>query len=354
MMYRIEFNGRLLPGFDPQFVRLEVGVRLRLRDAQIERLFSGQTVVLKKAVSAESSNAYMTELRAIGLDATLVPLDVAEPVKEGGAEYKVVYWGKVLPGFERTAVMAAAVKRLRVPPAQLMQVFSGAKVVLKRGVTAEQGARFVVELALIGMQIELEIEAPVAAVALQPTPQGVPMLPAAAQQEDDPQYGALLRTACDLSGTAFASYDTSSTTARDDEAPPPVPVSPPPASSRSAGGGFAFANTDGYLNCPRCGFYQPYAMTCSKCKTELPKPRIYVGRAERFTDTAPTTIVSPGEPLEAEVQATPPRRTPAESLHDLLQRQAHPEHIADGGFPYLKIMAVLFGLALIAVYLLLR
>lgn len=347
MMYRIEFSGRLLPGFDPQFVRLEVGVRLRLREAQIERLFSGQTVVLKKEVSENNSKAYMAELRSIGLDATLVPLEIEEPAQDETAEYKVVYWGKVLPGFERAAVMAAAAKRLRVPPAQLIRVFGGAKVVLKRGVSAEQGARLVVELALIGMQIELEVEAPVAAVALLPTPQGVPMLPSAGLQEDDPQYGALLRTDCDLSGTAFAGYDTSSSIARDDDT---STVSPPVAPPRSAGGAFSAANTDGYLNCPRCGFYQPYAITCSKCGVELPKPRIYVGRADRFVDTAPTTLVPPADiPV---LKKVPTRQAKVESLHDLLQLQDAPEQV-ESNFPYFKVLVLLIALAAV-VFLLVR
>lgn len=351
MMYRIEFNGRLLEGFDSQFVRLEVGVRLRLRDAQVERLFSGQTVVLKKAVSEVSCKAYMAELRSIGLDAVLVPLDVEEPLSSSSSEYKVVYWGKVLPGYERMAVMAAAAKRLRVPPAQLMQVFGGAKVVLKRGVTAEQGARIVVDMALIGMQIELEIDTPLAAISVQPTPQGVPILPSAGSQEDDPQYGALLQTACDLSGTAFAGYDTSSNVARDDEPPlPPSVVRDVRPKPRDVG--ISAANADGHLNCPRCGFYQAYAMTCSKCGVELPKPRSYVGRVDRFVNIAPTTLVNPDEPFTPQERA-PIKRAPAESLHDLLESQSEPSGSDETDFPYLKIMSVLLVLGWL-IYLLIR
>jgi len=38
----------------------------------------------------------------------------------------------------------------------------------------------------------------------------------------------------------------------------------------------------------------------------------------------------------------------------LLYSQDHPDPLADGGFPYLKFLAILFVLALIAVYLLTR
>lgn len=316
MTYRIEFSGALLPGFDPQLVRMEVAVRLRLRDAQIERLFSGQTVILKKAVSEASSAAYLTELRSMGLDARLVPLEGEEPAGPEGSEFKVVFWGRVLPGFERTAVMAAAAKRLRVSPAQLMQMFSGAKVVLKRGVSAEQGARLVVDLALIGMQIELEMEQPAVPVA-------APVAAAATaspEVEDDPQYGALLRTACDLSGTAFSGYDTSSSVARDEpDAPVPPPQMPAVPVRRSAEG-YAAANQDGYLNCPRCGLYQPQAAQCSKCGVELPQRKLYVGRLAPFADSTPTTVVSRTEAVSPRLTAQE-RRAVEPSLHEQLRAQ---------------------------------
>lgn len=314
MMYRIEFKGALLPGFDPQIVRMDVAVRLRLRDAQIERLFSGQTVVLKKAVGEASSQAYLTELRGMGLDAQLVALESEEPVRSEGADFKVVFWGRVLPGFERTAVMAAAAKRLRVSPAQLMQMFAGSKVVLKRGVTAEQGARLVVDLALIGMQIELEVEQ-----AASPVQQAQPM-PANPGGDDDPQYGALLRTACDLSGTAFSGYDTSSSVARDEPGEvTPAPKMPAPPLRPSAVG-YAPANQDGYLNCPRCGLYQPQAAQCSKCGVELPQRKLHVGRMAPFADSAPTTIVSRAEALSPIL--SPQERQVAEpSLHTQMLAQ---------------------------------
>lgn len=314
MSFRIEFNGSLLPGFDLQLVRMDVAVRLRLRDAQIERLFSGQTVVLKKAVSEASSQAYMAELRSMGLNARLVPLEDQEPApRANAADFKVVFWGRILPGFDRTGVMAAAAKRLRVTPAQLMQMFSGAKVVLKRGVSAEQGARLVVDLALIGMQIELEMDQ-AASLAQQ---KGAVAQSPVAEAEDDPQYGALLRTACDLSGTAFSGYDVSSAVARDEM---PVDVKPPVMPVRRSGEGYASANQDGYLNCPRCGVYQVHAAQCKKCGIELPQRKLRVGKQGIFGDVAPTTIVSPAEAKANSL--TPQERRAAEpSLKEVMASQ---------------------------------
>lgn len=370
-MYRIEFEGRLLDGFDPMQVRKEVGERLRLRDEQVERLFSGQTVVLKKAISAKSSRPYLHELRALGLDAKLVQLD-GIPEMKGDVVYKVVFWGRILPGFERAKVMEAVAIRLKLSPVTLKQVFSGAKVVLKRGVSADKGARLVVDLAMLGMQIELEVETPEAEPAPKPASAQTPAKDTSrrpadnAQQEDDSQYGELLRTACDLSGTPFAGYDMSSNVAQDDEpAPaeesagkksssgrPPVPSIPPAPSVA-----FAPANTDGYLNCPMCGFYQPHSAHCRKCGAALPPKRTgYVGRAE-VASGAPTTLVNPADALTVVVPdpaLEAVHRRPIDSLPDTLSeyddsaRRAHSRRRS----PYLIIILILLILGAAAFFLL--
>jgi hypothetical protein len=197
-MYRIEYHGKLLDGFNPEIVRMDVAVRLHLRDTQLERLFSGERVVLKRAVSEQAANHYLRELRGMGLDAQLVP--IGEVAQAAALTYAVVFWGHVLPALDRAAVMAAAARRFRVTPALVMQIFSGSKVVLKRGVDAATGARWVTDLAVIGMQVELELEVS-ALPASQPA-----IEQAATPAEEEHPFGGLLRTACDLSGTPFSGY----------------------------------------------------------------------------------------------------------------------------------------------------
>lgn len=324
-MFRIEFDGKVLPGFDPRIVHLEVALRLRLSDPQVERLFSGHTVILKKSVHEGNAPAYLNELRSMGLDARLVRLDDGLAANTPAASNKLVFWGRVLPGFERTAVMTVAVKRLKVSPSQLKQIFSGIKVVLKRGLTVEQGQKFALAFAQMGMQVELEPEEPVA-VQPESTPAAAPE-PAAQASGDDPVYRGLLSTACDLSGTPFAGYDTSSEFARDDDAdtPPPAPVPPPAVPAvqtpqRYQREGFEAASQDGFLNCPHCGQYQAQAEKCRNCGDALPQRKLFVGKTGEFVDDTPTTLVTPAQ-ARAKTLDEAERRALRPSLHTLMEIQ---------------------------------
>ena len=335
-MYRIEYHGKLLDGFNPEIVRMDVAVRLHLRDAQLERLFSGERVVLKRAVSEQAAAHYLHELRGMGLDAQLVPIGEVAPV--AALTYAVVFWGHVLPGLGRATVMAAAARRFRVTPAQAMQIFSGSKVVLKRGVDAATGARWVTDLAVIGMQVELEQE-----VSSLP-PQSEPVKAAPSAEEEHP-YGGLLRTACDLSGTPFSGYGEGVA-----EVPPagPSPVIAPPRmpQAASSGAGYAPAAQYGFVNCPACGHYQPQAGQCVKCGAALPVPRnVMVGKAAPTGNTDPTVVVPPEESVVRALPNVPKHGRQPESLRDLMLRQQSVEAESAREFPLLRVVVAVLLLA---------
>ncbi len=154
-MYNIVFSGRLLAGHSLPRVREAVARRLGLDLAQLQRLFSGKRMVIKHGVSAESAQHYLALLHELGMDARMEARDGAERL----ARFKVVYWGSVVEGFSRQMVMNEAARLFRLPPREILGLFSGRKAVLKRGLSAQEGARYVVRLAQIGMQIELEVDA---------------------------------------------------------------------------------------------------------------------------------------------------------------------------------------------------
>lgn len=85
-------------------------------------------------------------------------------------EYRVVFAGTVLEGFDPEVVKHAASSRLKASPEQVERLFSGRTAVLKKGLNSEMGARYVVELTRIGMQVKLEatILTAAASPAIQP------------------------------------------------------------------------------------------------------------------------------------------------------------------------------------------
>lgn len=85
--YRVVFKGEILPGFDPAMVRSKAELKLKTNAGQIERLFSGRPAVLKKGISAELGDRYVSELRRIGMvvrleamEATPAPVTPPQPV----------------------------------------------------------------------------------------------------------------------------------------------------------------------------------------------------------------------------------------------------------------------------------
>jgi hypothetical protein len=230
-MCRIVFSGELLDGFHMQDVQKAAAIRLRIADDQIARLFSGEPTVLKKAVSAEAGKPYLAELERMGMKArleSLAPLNDAQAVD---VSFKVVFWGKTIPGYNKAQVMRAVPRRLRVDEAQVVRLFSGGKAVLKRGVTAEVGARYVTELARIGMQVELEIETESLPVRNATASQVFAFNAAAggvvsAPLVDEDSYGSFLQTQVDLknNGTLLGTNIMNVLAAQEEAPPPPVPA----------------------------------------------------------------------------------------------------------------------------------
>ncbi|MDQ8021781.1 MAG: hypothetical protein REI94_08085 [Moraxellaceae bacterium] len=67
VLYRIVFRGDILPGRRPALVRTRASSRLGLAPTQVDQLFSGRTLYLKRNLPAEETKAYVKELLTIGL-----------------------------------------------------------------------------------------------------------------------------------------------------------------------------------------------------------------------------------------------------------------------------------------------
>lgn len=87
-----------------------------------------------------------------------MPLAPAKAELEGQAmssEYRVVFKGEVLPGFDPATVRSKAQSKLKTTPEQIERLFAGRPAVLKKGIGRELAERYVQELSRIGMRVEL-------------------------------------------------------------------------------------------------------------------------------------------------------------------------------------------------------
>lgn len=78
-------------------------------------------------------------------------------------EFKVVFKGGILPGFEPELVRQKAGRRLKASEEQIGKMFSGRTAVLRKGVELEMAERYVRELRAIGMDVAYEAMTPPAA-----------------------------------------------------------------------------------------------------------------------------------------------------------------------------------------------
>ncbi|MDO6385507.1 hypothetical protein [Uliginosibacterium sp. 31-12] len=85
------------------------------------------------------------------------------------SEYRVVFKGEILDGFDPEAVRIKASAKLKASPEQVERLFSGRSSVLKKGIAADVAERYVKELGKIGMRVKLEAVAE-AARTPPPTP----------------------------------------------------------------------------------------------------------------------------------------------------------------------------------------
>ncbi|HEX5126543.1 MAG TPA: hypothetical protein VFW00_07365 [Rhodocyclaceae bacterium] len=292
-MYRIVFKGELLDGFAMTDVQRVVAERLRLGAEQVTRMFGGQSVVLKKAVTAEAGQPYLAELWRMGMNVWMEPLPSVDDAATSSATFKVVFWGKTLQGYNRTQVMRAAARRLSANQQQTLQLFSGAKAVLKRGVNAELGARYVTTLARIGMQIELEVEAESLTMPNLTASQATATQSAAAASmttPDDYTFTQLMTTQFDLQRTSVYFNEAAADAAQTPPpviAPPPAPLRPvaqPTSSARSSTRQDRALASDAVLaavmaaekaepvaqvRCLQCGHRQALARNCAVCGCEM-------------------------------------------------------------------------------------
>lgn len=156
-LYTITFSGDLRDGFEAEQVKARFAARFALKPAQLAQMFSGRAIVLKKGLPADQARRYVAELEAMGLRTRARAAGHAEPpppppvATDDG--YRIVFAGRILPGFSRDAVIRAAASRLHFDARQQAMLFSGKPITMKRGLGEDKARSYVSTLRRMGLDV---------------------------------------------------------------------------------------------------------------------------------------------------------------------------------------------------------
>ncbi|WP_317930697.1 NINE protein [Halioxenophilus sp. WMMB6] len=73
MNYSIKFSGQVLAGFSSDQVKVAMAERMKLAPEKVALLFSGKSVILKKALDESSAQKYYSFFRQLGADVSIDP-----------------------------------------------------------------------------------------------------------------------------------------------------------------------------------------------------------------------------------------------------------------------------------------
>jgi len=152
--YAIVFKGELREGFTREAVMAAFQARGNLSAQQIEQVFSGRKVTLKKALTREEAKRFAHELRAIGM--RVIAVGPPTPEAPGAPTYRILFAGQVVDGFSREAVMLMAAAKLKFSDAQRDMLFSGREVTMKRDLGEDKARNYLDTLRSLGMSARVD------------------------------------------------------------------------------------------------------------------------------------------------------------------------------------------------------
>lgn len=104
--YDLCYRGLLLPGADPDDTRRRLGSTFKLKEAGLERLFTGRPVIVKRDVDAATAAHFERLFAQAGAELTLVPVDKGGPrsVRDPAPSIEVEQPGSVDIDFSRLSL----------------------------------------------------------------------------------------------------------------------------------------------------------------------------------------------------------------------------------------------------------
>lgn len=177
--------------------------------------------------------------------------------------FRVILNGQILPGHDPAVVRTALAHRFRLSDAQLDQLLTHSRTVIRRDASEEDAKRFAEHLSALGVRASVE--------EIPSVPPPAPKAPAA-----HPASEELFSLAPPASSRNVSS----------------------PAKPEAAADGIALAPADS-VTCPQCGEVQPRRTLCRQCGLDM--PRYHAAQASLATEPPRTAEPSrePPTPTEA-------------------------------------------------------
>ena len=73
--FNLTFSGEILPGHEPEQVKLLFGKMFAIDDpVRLERFFSGETIILRRNLERKTAAEYFQKLRQLGVETELVKI----------------------------------------------------------------------------------------------------------------------------------------------------------------------------------------------------------------------------------------------------------------------------------------
>ncbi|MCB1865296.1 MAG: hypothetical protein KDG50_07670 [Chromatiales bacterium] len=152
--YNLIFEARNCVDADLAGLRERLLERFRLDERQLQRMFSGADVVLKRELTAERADRLATSLREVGAQCRLEPVGGA--IRDNGARYNLVIAAHAKPDSDLDLLRKRLSRIISVPAFHLHGVLAGREIVVRRRVTAASAHTLAARLAAAGIPYRLE------------------------------------------------------------------------------------------------------------------------------------------------------------------------------------------------------
>ena len=229
--HAITFTGELLDGFERAEVMARFAARFGLKGAQVDKVFCGQPVTLKKGLDEAKARAYVKALNELGMrTVSSSPFDVTEDRPTAG--YSILFDGSVVAGYDREAVKRSAAEKLKFSDAQRNRLFSGSEVTMKRGLDEEKARHYAKTLRQLGMNARVEPPLPEPATAAAPPAEPTPPVASKPEPKSTPEPAPTPAAAADARSTTAATPASAADTPADTAAAAPAKRAKDPADAK--------------------------------------------------------------------------------------------------------------------------